>query len=100
MMQRCVGQCDMGGGSCRPGYQLPQTQHGKNGRQQYWHWVQLLRDASLVFFLICHRYPLLEPIPILEPVSVASPFSNLASGCFLHVHNLDSVCFKEGHLIL
>jgi hypothetical protein len=36
----------------------------------------------------------------LEPVSVASPFSNLASGCFLHVHNLDSVCFKEGHLIL
>jgi hypothetical protein len=31
-------------------------QLGKSGRQQYWHWVQLLRDAYRVFFLICHGY--------------------------------------------
>jgi hypothetical protein len=58
-------------------------QLGKSGRQQYWHWVQLLRDAFLVFFHIYHRC-LLEPIPLVRTIL----FSSLALSFELS-HNLD-----------
>jgi hypothetical protein len=46
-------------------------QLGKSGRQQYWHWVPLLRDAYRVFFGICHGYnPLLLEICFL----ISEPF--------------------------
>jgi hypothetical protein len=80
-------------------------QLGKSGRQQYWHWVQLLRDAFLVFFHICRRCLLLEPIPLVGTIlfsSLALSFelSHNLDKSFLHwLEVVDLVTFQQVHLI-